>query len=76
VSLESAASEWGLISPDSDALTVMTTGCAGTYHTKYGTLEFTHTRRVLDVLARFIRGFQQTAAFRAQTHPQCRIFTA
>jgi hypothetical protein len=53
VSLESACSEWGLISQVPMRLTVMTTGCSGTYDTKYGTIEFTHTKRSApDVLAR------------------------
>ena len=46
VSLESALSLYGIISQiPIDRLTVMTTGCKGTYHTPYGTIEFTHTKR-------------------------------
>ena len=53
VSLESALSEYGLISQmPLDRLTVMTTGRKGEYPTPFGTLEFTHTRRrVADILA-------------------------
>ena len=53
VSLESALSEYGVISQmPLDRLTVMTTGRKGEYATPFGTLEFTHTRRsVADVLA-------------------------
>lgn len=43
-SLESAASEWGLISQvPVGRLTLMTTGRAGTFRTTCGTIEFTHT---------------------------------
>ncbi len=46
VSLESALSEYGLISQiPIDRLTVMTTGRSKTYKTPYGTIEFTHTKR-------------------------------
>jgi len=46
VSLESALSEYGLISQiPIDRLTVMTTGREGTYQTPYGVIEFTHTKR-------------------------------
>jgi hypothetical protein len=54
ISLESALSEYGVISqaPVSH-LTVMTTGAAGTYVTPYGTIEFTRTkRRPLEVIER------------------------
>ena len=48
VSLESALSEYGVISQiPLDRLTVMTTGRAGTYKTLYGVIEFTHTQRSL-----------------------------
>lgn len=53
VSLESALSEYGLISQMPMRLTVMTTGRCGTYKTPYGTIEFTHTHRsVPDVIDR------------------------
>lgn len=54
VSLESALSEYGVISQiPVDRLTVMTTGRKGTYRTRYGTIEFTHTSRpVPDILVR------------------------
>jgi hypothetical protein len=56
VSLESALSEYGLISQVPMRLTVMTTGSAGTYETRYGTIEFTHTHRSIpDVLRRSIK---------------------
>lgn len=46
VSLESALSEWGVISQvPLDYLTVMTTGRKGVFRTSYGAIEFTHTRR-------------------------------
>lgn len=46
VSLESMLSEYGVISQiPMDRLTVMTTGRKGEYHTSYGTIEFTHTKR-------------------------------
>ncbi|GGY00533.1 hypothetical protein GCM10007160_30400 [Litchfieldella qijiaojingensis] len=54
VSLESALSEYGVISQiPVDRLTVMTTGRKGVYRTPYGTIEFTHTSRSLgDLLSR------------------------
>lgn len=46
VSLESALSEYGVISQiPVDRLTVMTTGRKGVYATPLGTLEFVHTQR-------------------------------
>lgn len=46
VSLESALSEYGVISQIPAAcLTVMTTGRKGRYGTPYGDIEFTHTKR-------------------------------
>ena len=46
VSLESALSEYGLISQiPLDCITVMTTGRKGYYHTTYGAIEFVHTKR-------------------------------
>ncbi|WP_318375665.1 type IV toxin-antitoxin system AbiEi family antitoxin [Enterobacter sp.] len=53
VSLESALSEYGIISQiPIDRLTVMTTGRKGTYATPFGTIEFTHTKRQQqDILA-------------------------
>jgi len=52
VSLESALSEYGVISQiPVDRLTVMTTGRKGEYPTSFGTIEFTHTkRRPVDIL--------------------------
>lgn len=52
ISLESALSEYSVISQiPVDRVTVMTTGRAGIYHTSYGTIEFTHTKRsVEDIL--------------------------
>lgn len=52
ISLESALSEYGVISQiPVDRLTIMTTGRKGTYKTPFGTLEFVHTRRpVADIL--------------------------
>lgn len=54
ISLESALSEYGAISQiPIDRLTVMTTGRLGTYHTPWGTIEFTHTKRAAsDIVAR------------------------
>jgi predicted transcriptional regulator of viral defense system len=56
VSLESALSEYGLISQiPVDRLTVMTTGRKGEYVTPYGTIEFTHTKRpTSDILASIV----------------------
>ena len=46
ISLESALSEYGVISQILvDRLTVMTTGRAGVFETKYGVIEYTHTKR-------------------------------
>lgn len=46
VSLESALSEYGVISQiPIDRLTVMTTGRRGEYKTPFGVIEFTHTQR-------------------------------
>ena len=46
VSLESALSEYGVISQvPMDRLTVMTTGRKGEYKTPFGTITFTHTQR-------------------------------
>lgn len=51
VSLESALSEYGLISQiPVGYLSVMTTGRKGEYRTPYGTIEFTHTERPLKVV--------------------------
>ncbi|WP_318387590.1 type IV toxin-antitoxin system AbiEi family antitoxin [Enterobacter sp.] len=57
VSLESALSEYGVISQiPIDRLTVMTTGRKGTYHTPFGTIEFTHTKRQQqDILAAVVQ---------------------
>lgn len=45
-SLESALSEYGAISQiPVDRLTAMTTGRKGVYRTRWGTIEFTHTKR-------------------------------
>lgn len=56
VSLESMLSEYGVISQiPIDRLTVMTTGRKGLYHTHYGSIEFTHTKRsVEDILTSII----------------------
>ncbi|MDN5842901.1 MAG: hypothetical protein L0H54_05570 [Alcaligenaceae bacterium] len=46
VSLESALSEYGVISQiPVDRITLMTTGRSGEFHTPYGTIEFVHTDR-------------------------------
>ncbi len=52
VSLESALSEYGVISQiPIDRITVMTTGRRGTFKTSYGVIEFTHTKRTpLDII--------------------------
>lgn len=48
VSLESMLSDYGDISQiPVSTLTLMTTGSKGVYKTKYGTIEFTHTKRAL-----------------------------
>lgn len=53
ISLESALSEYGVISQiPVGRLTVMTTGRKGEYKTPYGIIEFTHTKRpVSDILS-------------------------
>lgn len=57
ISLESALSEYGLISQAPvDRLTIMTTGRKGTYKTPYGVIEFTHTNRsASDVIESCVR---------------------
>lgn len=52
ISLESALSEYGVISQiPVGRITVMTTGRKGEYKTPYGVIEFTHTKRSLsDIL--------------------------
>ena len=52
ISLESALSEYGVISQiPVGRMTVMTTGRKGEYKTPYGTIEFVHTKReVSDIL--------------------------
>jgi predicted transcriptional regulator of viral defense system len=56
VSLESALSEYGVISQILiDRLTVMTTGRKGEYKTPYGTIEFTHTKRKLKEILQSIK---------------------
>ena len=45
VSLESALSEYSIISQVPFCLTVMTTGRGSSIRTRYGTIEFTHTER-------------------------------
>ncbi len=48
VSLESALSEYGIISQiPVGRITVVTTGRKGEYRTPYGIIEFTHTKRPL-----------------------------
>lgn len=56
VSLESMLSEYGVISQvPLSRITVMTTGAKGTYHTSYGTIEFTHTkRRPMEIIERTV----------------------
>lgn len=53
ISLESALSEYGVISQiPVGRITVVTTGRKGEYKTPYGVIEFTHTKRsVADILA-------------------------
>lgn len=49
ISLESALSEYGVISQiPLDLLTVMTTGRKGIHKTTYGVIEFTHTKRSIN----------------------------
>ncbi len=45
VSLESALSQYSVISQLPQRLTVMTTGRKGVFDTPFGTIEFTHTQR-------------------------------
>jgi hypothetical protein len=49
VSLESKLSEAGVISQIPTALTCMTTGAPGRFDTPWGTIEFTHTGRHIEV---------------------------
>jgi predicted transcriptional regulator of viral defense system len=57
VSLESILSEFGVISQIMiSRITIMTTGKSGIFNTKYGTIEFTHTKRdVNSLLARTLQ---------------------
>lgn len=56
VSLESALSEYGMISQIlMDRLTVMTTGRKGEYKTAFGVIEFTHTARAVSDIIDSIR---------------------
>lgn len=61
ISLESMLSEYGVISQiPVSRLTVMTTGRRGLYHTPYGTIEFTHTKRAIpEILKSIIRDEQR-----------------
>jgi len=56
VSLESALSEYGVISQiPMDHLTVMTAGTSGMHESLYGVIEFTHTKRSIpDILERTV----------------------
>jgi len=56
VSLESALSEYGVISQiPINHITIMTTGRSGFFKTSYGVIEFTHTKRnKLDINKRII----------------------
>ena len=57
VSLESALSEYGVISQvPMDRLTVMTTGRKGECKTPFGVIEFTHTARAVSDIIDSIRG--------------------
>ena len=50
-SLESALSQWGLISQvPLDRITCMTTGRSGEYTTPFGTIEFTHTSNPTQII--------------------------
>lgn len=50
-SLESALSQWGVISQiPPDRITLMTTGRSGEYKTPYGVIEFTHTKVPIDII--------------------------
>ncbi len=56
ISLESALSEYGVISQvPMDRLTVMTTGRKGEYKTPFGVIEFTHTARAVGSIIDNIR---------------------
>lgn len=59
VSLESILSEYGVISQiPLDRLTVMTTGREGVYKTRYGTIEFTHTKRSVENILNHIQSIK------------------
>lgn len=56
ISLESALSEYGVISQiPVDRLTVMTTGRKGQHKTRYGVIEFTHTKKSVPDIVDSIR---------------------
>lgn len=60
VSLESALSEYGVISQiPMDRLTLMTTGRSGTYETPFGVIEFTHTKRAVSDIINSIQTIKQ-----------------
>jgi len=60
ISLESALSEYGVISQiPMDRLTVMTTGLKGEYKTPYGVIEFTHTKRSIEDIIKNIEDIQR-----------------
>lgn len=66
VSLESELSRLGLISQVQFGwLTLMTKGRSGTHKTKYGTVEFIHTKRSLENLKDKVYYDIQTGIFRA-----------
>lgn len=56
LSMESMLSEYGVISQvPVSRITLMTTGATGVYHTPYGTIEFTHTKRpIADLIRRTV----------------------
>lgn len=56
ISLESALSDYGLISQiPTDRIHVMTTGRKGEYKTPYGVIEFTHTKRPVSQILERVR---------------------
>ncbi len=66
ISLESQLSYLGVISQVMiDRLTVMTTGRSGVTKTKYGTIEFTHTSRKIELIKDDIYFDPDIGAFRA-----------
>lgn len=67
LSLEYELSRLGLISQvPIDTLTAMTTGRSGRYKTRFGTIEFTHTKRSIKALSNYVYYDLKAGVFRAK----------